>query len=352
MNEYWRNKLNKESSRCYATLIQGVRREVKNVDCGDVSVEDIKNAYFALYDDHPEFFYLSNTPQIAQKKSGFAGSLTMSCSCSVLMTPIYSKKEIEDCRLKIDRAKATIREKITPKTTDEQKVRLVAEHLVYNTTYEINNRYNQNAASALCFGKAQCSGISKAFKLLMDDLGVYCISVSGEAIDEQGNVGPHAWNIVKLSEEFYHVDITFMLGANTSKKHPLINIYLFYDDNAIAKNHSWDRTKTPICTDKSKILNDIETDGRLEANIDEPRPPKASNNHFFSLNQLRAEIGSAIETKQNKMVFYLDIGINKPSEVMRAVQNAFKMVATKESIDCIFTVSVSQDLLVNIDIKY
>lgn len=352
MNEYWRNKLNKESNRCYTTIMQGVRRQVQSVDCVGVSVENIKDAYFALYDDHPEFFYLSNTPQIAQKKSGFAGSLTMSCSSTVLMTPIYSKREIEDCRLKIDGVKATIRKKITPKTTDEQKVRLVAEYLVYNTTYEINNHYNQNAASALCFGRAQCSGISKAFKLLMDDLGVYCISVSGEAIDEQGNVGPHAWNIVKLSEEYYHVDITFMLGANTSRNHPLINIYLFYDDNAIAKNHSWDRTKTPICTDKSKILNDIEKNGRFETNIDEQTPQKSSNNHYFSLNQLRTEIGSALEAKQNKIVFYLDIGINKPSEVIRAVQNAFKMVATKESIDCIFTVSVSQDLLVNIDIKY
>ena len=355
MNEYWRDKLDRESDRCYAQLLQEIRRQAKDVDCGNASVDNVKNAYLAIYNDHPELFYLSSAPQIAQRKSGFVGFGMLSCSSSVVMTPIYSSKEIRDCELKIDSIKATLKKKITVQTTDEQKVLLAAEYIVRNTVYEIDNRYNQNAASALCFGKAQCSGISKAFKLLMDDLGVDCISISGDAVDEVGNAGPHAWNIVKISNNYYHVDITFMLGANMNKSLPIVNIYLFYDDDAIAKNHSWDRSLTPSCIDKSKYLNDIEKNGffvQRETKIDSPLRETMSYNHYSSLNQMKSEIRESIKNRKNSIAFYLDIGMNTPSDIARVVQNAFTMVATKESIDCTFAVSVSHSLLVNIEIKY
>jgi len=356
MNEYWRDRLDREANKCYMQLLQGIRMQAKDVNCGNASVDSIRDAYLAVYNDHPEFFYLSSSPQIAQKTSGFAGFGASSISCSVVTTPIYSSKEIKNCERNIENAKEKIKSKITNKTTDEEKVLIVAEYLVRNTVYEIDNRFNQNAASALCFGKAQCSGISKAFKLLMDYLGVYCISISGDAVDEKGNAGPHAWNIIKLCNNYYHVDITFMLGCNSNKNQPIINIYLFYDDESMALNHVWDRTTVPKCVDKSKYLNDIEKKGfSVQRGVCTKSMPSRENKtykHYLSLNHLKTEMKEVIKNRIKTVEFYLDIGLNTSSDIACAVKNAFTMVATKESINCSFTVSVSQGLLVNIEIDY
>lgn len=353
MNEYWRDKLDGEANKCYTHLLRELRRQSKDLDCGNASVDSIKSAYFAIYDDHPELFYLSSFPQIAQRKCGFVGSGSFSISCSIATIPIYSNKEIQDCGKKIESVKTSLKSKITSTATDEEKVLIVAEYLVRNTVYEIDHRYNQNAASALCFGKAQCSGISKAFKLLMDYFGVYCISISGDAVDEHGNAGPHAWNIIRLGDNYYHVDVTFMLGANMNKTLPIRNIYLLYDDDSMALDHTWDRTLVPKCVDNEK-LRDAEKNRFFYQQ--ETRKGAATSNqankHYSSLNQLRTELGTVIRNRSKMISFYLDIGVNIPSDIMRAVQNAFTMVSTKEAINCSFEVSVSQDRLINIKIDY
>lgn len=59
--------------------------------------------------------------------------------------------------------------------------------------------------------KAVCEGIAKAFKLLCNEFGLKCIVVVGKA-DPECNFNKdtyHAWNIVKIGEESYHVDVTW-----------------------------------------------------------------------------------------------------------------------------------------------
>lgn len=355
MNEYWRDKLDREANKCYTQLLQGINRQAKDTDCGNVSVDSISKAYLAVYNDHPEIFYLSSSPQILQKTSGFAGFGANSISYSVITTPIYSSKEIHNCERSIENAKSKIKSKITYKTTDEEKVLIVAEYLVRNTVYEIDNRFNQNAASALCFGKAQCSGISKAFKLLMDYLGVYCIYINGNAVNEKGEAGPHAWNIVKIGNNYYHIDITFMLGCNINKSQSLINVYLFYDDDSIASNHVWDRTQVPKCNDKSKYINDVEKkrfSTQQGASYSATSRETKSYKQFTSLNQLKSEMKEIIKKRIKTVDFYLDIGLNTSSDIAHAVKNAFSMIATKEGIECSFTVSVLHGQIVNIEINY
>ncbi len=354
MKEYWRGRLSKDADKCYSILLRGFKRQSSEVDCGNASIESIKNAYLAIYEDHPELFYLSNAPQIAQKQSGFLGVGMLSCSSSVIINPIYTAKEIRNCESEIKLVKENIGKKINSHTTDYEKVIVVAEYIVQNTTYEINNRFNQNAASALCYGHAQCSGITKAFKLLMDELGVYCICISGEATDEKGNYRQHAWNIVQIEGTYYHVDVTFMLGANTAKSLPLNKMYLFYDDNLCSQNHRWNRSEVPACTDGCRAINDFskKTMSRSGTSISNAGQHSLNYEHYTSLNQLKAAMTSMIDKRISTYDFYLDIGLKTQSELCSTIRNAFNMVATRRQIQCSFTVSVTADLLVNINIKY
>ena len=51
-----------------------------------------------------------------------------------------------------------------------------------------------------------CSGLAWAFKKMMDDVGIECITVGGYLREDQ-SIG-HAWNIVKLGGQYYHIDPT------------------------------------------------------------------------------------------------------------------------------------------------
>lgn len=55
--------------------------------------------------------------------------------------------------------------------------------------------------------KAVCDGISKAFMLMARIEGIEAIRVSGTTTEGSGNVG-HAWNKVKILNEWYGVDLT------------------------------------------------------------------------------------------------------------------------------------------------
>lgn len=75
-------------------------------------------------------------------------------------------------------------------------------------TYDLTADMNQSAYSALVNGKSVCAGYARAYQYLLQQLGIpcyYCTGYSG---------GDHAWNIVKLDDGYYNVDVTWD-DANT-----------------------------------------------------------------------------------------------------------------------------------------
>lgn len=63
-----------------------------------------------------------------------------------------------------------------------------------------------DASGCLLYNRAVCSGISEAYALLLSSAGVECKCIYGVSYKMQ-----HAWNIVKINGQWYHVDITWDL---------------------------------------------------------------------------------------------------------------------------------------------
>ncbi len=61
---------------------------------------------------------------------------------------------------------------------------------------------------ALVCGKAVCDGFSRAYKDVMDLLGIDCLVYYGDANSLEDDM-THAWNMVKLNGKYYHCDATF-----------------------------------------------------------------------------------------------------------------------------------------------
>lgn len=71
--------------------------------------------------------------------------------------------------------------------------------------------YGQTAYEAICQEKAVCAGIANAVTLLLERSGVPCRTVVGYAPSGIG----HAWNLVQLDSQWYFMDATNDLAAQT-----------------------------------------------------------------------------------------------------------------------------------------
>ena len=57
--------------------------------------------------------------------------------------------------------------------------------------------------------KSVCEGYARAFKYILDDLGIPCIIVCGVGTNTNGDTEKHAWNYVYLNNNWYAVDVTW-----------------------------------------------------------------------------------------------------------------------------------------------
>ena len=106
---------------------------------------------------------------------------------------------------------------------------------------------SHTAKGALLKKVAVCDGYSHAFQMVMRKLKIPCRFVTGSS----GSVG-HAWNMVKLSGKWYHIDVTFddpiINGTNTNKK-PYYR-YFLKSSSVMKKTHHFTASKYPKCNSK------------------------------------------------------------------------------------------------------
>lgn len=104
-----------------------------------------------------------------------------------------------------------------PSMSDYEKEKAVHDWIIRNVEYDpaamehpltladpIEN--HDNPIGALVGGGAICYGYSSTFQLMMDALGIPCITVEGAAYDEDRS---HSWNLVQLGGQWYYVDVTW-----------------------------------------------------------------------------------------------------------------------------------------------
>ncbi len=98
---------------------------------------------------------------------------------------------------------------------------------------------NHSAYGALCNRIAVCEGYAEAYQLLMDIAGIDCIYVSGDTNE------PHAWNLLRMDDGYYHVDATWDDPVSADRQQYLLHDYFLVSDAQIAETHTWERTVYP-----------------------------------------------------------------------------------------------------------
>ena len=170
-------------------------------------------------------------------------------SKTIELTYWYSMEEIATLKWKVDHVLGKMISGITGKNAYEKEL-AVHDLLVNNVTYNVEaanhpRQYSPRASSimgALFYKTATCDGISKIAKLLLNLCNIKCIVVHGTA---GGSGEGHAWNIVKIEGEAYHLDITWDISESIPQH--ISYSYMNLTDSDILRDHTISM-QHPACT--------------------------------------------------------------------------------------------------------
>lgn len=204
-----------------------------------VHVEEASRAIEAVYNDHPELFWVDTSYSYKYNSENKCVQIILSFN--------KTKENIDEARTNFFSVANSIIEKAKNFSTDYEKEKFVHDTLAAMISYDVNSPLNQSAYSALVNGSTVCAGYARAFQYIMTCLEIPTYYVFGYSD------GEHAWNIVKLDGEFYNVDLTWDDGDNLS--------YAFFNqtDNVFAETHTRKKESVllPDCTaTKYSNLND------------------------------------------------------------------------------------------------
>ena len=90
--------------------------------------------------------------------------------------------------------------------TPTQMVLSVHDFIVARTEYSIYRATNNNGYHALVLRETACYGYAQLFLRIMTELGIPCQIVISDATEDSAG---HAWNVVQLDGNWYHIDLTW-----------------------------------------------------------------------------------------------------------------------------------------------
>ena len=138
-----------------------------------------------------------------------------------------------------------------------EKIKAVHDFLVKNTTYDYNYYSRPDSHDQLhniLYNQiGVCQGYAVAFYVFMNELGIPCTLMLGDALDNGTSIG-HAWNAVKLDGYWYFVDVTWddpiIRGGGTLSNKSKYK-YFLKGQTTINKDH----TPSGQFTTNGKIFN-------------------------------------------------------------------------------------------------
>lgn len=160
-----------------------------------VSVAQVKTVFEAVYNDHPELFWLETGYSCKYLQSGECVEIVLKYNDTV--------NDLDTAKQAFEAAAEQILAAARGRANDEDKERYVHDSLMQMVEYDVNAPMNQSAYSALVGKKSVCAGYARAFQYLMQKLSIPCYYCTGFAGED------HAWNIVKLGTRYRNVDVTW-----------------------------------------------------------------------------------------------------------------------------------------------
>lgn len=161
-----------------------------------VKSDELEDVMCAVYNDHPELFWLETSYSYGYKENGDVVSVNLVFN--------MEKDEVDAARNKFNNSAMAVISETKFIDDDLEKEKYVHDYIINNVVYDEDSELNQSAYSALVNGSSVCAGYARAFQYIMIEIGIPCYYCTGYA-----NGGDHAWNLVVVDGELMNVDVSW-----------------------------------------------------------------------------------------------------------------------------------------------
>lgn len=149
----------------------------------------------------------------------------------------------EEAETRFQAAVAEAMAQIEGITDPLEKLLVLHDHLVSHTSYNYERSHNlpaptlriYGAYGALVDGDSVCNGYTLAYKVLLDRAGIPNVYLA--TAPDSNNIA-HAWNLVQLDGEYYHVDTTWDDGVEGNSSY---NFFLLSDETSRERHGEYNR---------------------------------------------------------------------------------------------------------------
>lgn len=265
---------------------------------GRLTPAQIKKVLYAVQNDNPDIFWIASSFSYC-----YSGNRT-TLKLTSMFSPNEQKKALKQLNNKVNSIISQ-----APTNANEYELELFFhDYIVKNCKYQnVNALKVQNMKIFTCYGclvenAAVCEGMAKSMQLLLNSVGIKCGTVVGSRGTE-----PHMWNIVKINNHWYHLDVTWDTGGEFQKYN-----YFNLTEEMIKKDHKINEQlkKTTAFNDNVRYNFEIPACNSTEYNYYERNALKIRNFNSDTNNQIVKKLISSAKSKNEYFYIKFDKNIS------------------------------------------
>lgn len=174
------------------TGLSGLQAEI-DVSSYHLSTDALKNVMAQIIYSHPELFFVSSSYSYASGTDGLVKS--------IVPTYLYEAADVAVMNVTYEKCVEEIAAGVDPAWSDFDKALYLHDYFIKNYTYD----YTYTIRDAYTFF-TQKTGVCQAYMLALIAAGN---AVGLEVLPVTSNEMLHAWNLLKVDGNWYHVDLTW-----------------------------------------------------------------------------------------------------------------------------------------------
>jgi Transglutaminase-like superfamily. len=200
MEPYYYSQMNKVQQSVYHSMKAGLLECVSSFLVIRLEGRELQEIFLKLHLDCPEIFYAGSFRYRFKEDAA---------KVEIIPEYLFDKKKIkEHQKAMMTRIVKVIRP--AKAMTEWEKEKYIHDFICANVHYDkLKKAYSHEIIGPLGQGVGVCEGIAKTVKVLCDALDIWCIVVISEANPDKNIKYRHAWNVVKIAGQYYHMDATF-----------------------------------------------------------------------------------------------------------------------------------------------
>lgn len=307
---YYFSKLNREDREIYKKIYFEIENFEKRISVKG-QYENVKEIFYMIIKDNPMMFYIDPSCFASSKIGNY-----------IWIEPIYvyDKQKTIKITNEINLKLEPIKQKLKSIETKLERERFIHKYLMSIVKYKYNYPEDDfechTIVGSIIQRYAVCDGISKAFKLLCDLAKINCNIVFGDSWNEYEKPQKHAWNMVKIDENWYHIDLTWNINLSERFKYVRYDYFNIREIDVIKDHTNFDKLevcdslKNNFFYENKCILNGKnELEEFLVEKFKSIKNEKTSKNIYFKLyiedeQNIYALISSAVSKASMKTWYF------------------------------------------------